>query len=157
MSVHVTDSQTVRITDDPRSGIYALRVALADRIAERDEAAWHLRLVEANCVADFIGSMDGDWKALGPNDEARKVNTTILLAVEAYAVPHKALRAAERAVRLAEAEIEAYHDQRRREREYAAHRLAEALNPDIVHGNALDQQVAAMERVRARVRKENNE
>ena len=92
-----------------QSSIYELRVALADRIAERDEAAWQLRLEEARCMVDFSESVGGDWKALGPNEEARKYSTIdILRQNEAYPVARTRLREAERAVRLAEAECEAH-------------------------------------------------
>ena len=128
------------------SMIYELREALADRIAERDEAAWGLRCAEALAVTLYVASepAGGDWKKLGSNDDARKLNTVLILESDQdYSTARHGLHKAERAVRLAEAEVEAYHDQRRREREYAAHRLAEALNPDIVHGNALDADAVA--------------
>ena len=105
--------------------IYPLRERLAQRIAERDEAAWHLKRDEAQVLLDYIALNGGDPKALGPNEHMQKLRAVdVLDKSDAYFESRCQLRDAERAVRLAEAEIEAHIEAERRAHDDAAREVA---------------------------------
>ena len=108
-------------------GIRTLRRCVADAHLNLDEAIYMLKRAEA--LALLAGTDGGqDWKKIGPNEAAQKVGAVIVLdANPAYQRHRSDLRNAKRELALAEAEVEAYLDTRRREREAITAHLADVL------------------------------
>ena len=103
------------MTGEDQHEIVRLRRHLADAKANRDEAAWFEKMERARAESRIITALEGD---LGKNEAER--NRTLLLGLDtdhSYRVARSDLRDAELEVALAEAQIEAWTDRRRRERE----------------------------------------
>jgi len=117
--------------------ILDLRRAAAQARLNRDEAIYALKRAEAQALIDWVTvsghaatpeSREANWKLLGPNEEARKAHTLLILdEARICRMARGLLRDAEFALTMAEAEIESWIDVRRKEREAITARLAEAL------------------------------
>ncbi len=109
------------------SEIRKLRQAVINAKLNRDEAIYMLKRAETQVVLAAAASPDG-WKLLGPNEEARKHNIVDLQDADTACKRHRSdVRDAERTLAEAEADVEAWLDVRRREREAITSRLADAL------------------------------
>ncbi len=113
------------------SEIRKLRQAVINAKLNRDEAIYMLKRAEAHAVLDFVGSrLDAaaDWKGLGPNEEARRLNTVALLDDDAACKRHRSdVRDAERTLAEAEADVEAWLQTKRDERMRVTEKVADAL------------------------------
>ncbi len=118
------------------SEIRKLRQAVINAKLNRDEAIYMLNRAEARSILTFVEAPSrdgGDWKGLGPNEEARRLNTIALLDDDAACKRHRSdVRDAERTLAEAEADVEAWLDVRRREREAITEKLADALAVSVV-------------------------
>ncbi len=109
------------------SEIRKLRQAVINAKANLTESIYMLKRAETQVVLAAAASPDG-WKLLGPNEEARKHSIVDLQDTDTACKRHRSdVRDAERTLAEAEAEVEAWLDVRRRERETITVKLADAL------------------------------
>lgn len=111
-----------------QSEIRQLRQRVIFARLNREEAILNLKRVEAKAVLLLVDNDQDGWKALGPNEEARKLTITNRQAEDTYCkIARIDLREAEQALAEAEADVEAWLLARRQERVAATEKLADAL------------------------------
>jgi len=105
-----------------------LRQKVIDAELNLKESIWFLRRAEVAAISKFVEENGGDWKVLGSNEQQRKATEIAILAdSQDYTVFLSDQREAERTVAEAQADLDAYLEVRRVEREQIQKNMAEAL------------------------------
>ncbi len=124
------------------SEIRKLRQAVINAKLNCDEAIYMLKRAETLAILLFVDADPDGWKGLGPNEEARKLTSMRRQDLDPGCQRHRGdVRDAERTLAEAEADVEAWLDVRRREREAVGRALADALALGGVIPDSIEAQV----------------